>query len=115
MRNFGRTSWRTFVPNLFLYWAKGSRDVIYFLFLFLATILLAKQNHLCNFGRGQYEENLCEFGYEVHEELLKDLSFLTLGGNFVQQRGTICVIWKRALEGTFRRNYFAIRPVVQEM
>ena len=75
--------------------ASSSGDVIYFSFLFLvlATICAILVEGII----WKICVNL------IHEELLfKDFSFLIVDGNFVQQRGTICVFLEEGIRGTFR-------------
>ena len=47
-----------------------------FLFLALAAILLAEQNHLGNFGRGSSKEHSCEI-------ISKSIQWTGLGGDVV--------------------------------
>ena len=62
----------------------------------------AERNHLCNFERGYYEEQFCEIIMNLDQSfrrrfLLKDISYLKLGGPFVQQSEPFVQFWKRAL------------------
>ena len=63
--------------KLFCIWTSGS-DVV--LSRVLATPLLAKRNHLCNFGRGHHEEQCCEIILNLNQWFrrcrLKDNSYL---------------------------------------
>ena len=62
----------------------------------------AEQNHLCNFGRGYYEEQFCEIGPVVQEEMsFEDISYLELWRPFVQWKGTIFAI---LVESIMRNN-----------
>ena len=40
--------------------SRGNAVKRYFLSGALAALLITDRNHLCNFGRGYYEEQLCE-------------------------------------------------------
>ena len=57
----------------------------------------AEQNHLCNFGKGYYEEQLHEIILNLDQQfkrrrLLKVFLIWSSGGPFVQRSGTICAI-----------------------
>ena len=57
----------------------------------------AKQNHLCNFGRGYYEEQFCEIILNLDQcfrrnRLFKILFIWSSGDPYVQQGRTICAI-----------------------
>ena len=63
---------------------------------------LAKLGHLCNFGRGYYEEHFAKlflkFGPQVQEAILfKDISIFSSGGHFGQWSRTFCAILLRVL------------------
>ena len=66
----------------------------------------AKQNHLCNFGRGYQEKQFCEFILNLDQCfrrrcILKIFLIWSSGGPYVQQSGTICAI---LVEGIMRNN-----------
>ena len=65
----------------------------------------AEQNHLCNFGRGYQEEQICEIILNLEQWLTRCLLRIFLiwsyGGPFVQQNRTICEI---LVEGMMRNN-----------
>ena len=65
-----------------------------------------EQNHLCNFGRGYYEEQFYEIILNLDQRfrrrcLLKIFLIWSSGGRFVQGSRTICVI---LVEGNMRSN-----------
>ena len=65
-----------------------------------------EQNHVCNFGRGYYEEQSCEIilnldQWLMRKCLLKIFLIWRSGGPFVQRGGTICAI---LVEGIKRNN-----------
>ena len=60
----------------------------------------AEQNHLCNFGRGHYEEQFCEIiltGLVV--QMFKRFLMWSTGGPPVQWSGTIYAILKEGIMG----------------
>ena len=80
----------------------------------------AECNHLCNFGRGYYEEQFCEIILNLGQwfrsrccwnDFLSGalVAFLFGGAEPFMQ------FWKRASWGTFMWSYMKFGPVVQEM
>ena len=66
----------------------------------------AERNHLCNFGRGYYEEQYCEIilnsdQWFKRRSLLKIFLIWSSGSPFVQRSRTICAI---LVEGIMRNN-----------
>ena len=65
----------------------------------------AEQNHLCNFGRGYYEEQFFEIILNLDQWFrrccLKIFLIWSSGSPFVQRSGTICAIF---IEGIKRNN-----------
>ena len=54
-----------------------------------------EQNHLCIFGRGYLQEQICKkyFGPVIQEEMhLNHISYLEVWWSFFQRSGTICAI-----------------------
>ena len=79
--------------KIFIIWSSGSPFVLW-------------KNHLCNFGRGHYEEQFCEIILNLDQWfrrrcLLKIFLIWSSGGPFVQGSGTICAI---LVEDTLRNN-----------
>ena len=69
-------------------------------------ICSAEQNHVCNFGRGYYEEQFCEIILNLDQWfrrkcLLNIFLIWSSGCPFVQQGKTICAI---LVEGIMRNN-----------
>ena len=77
------------------------KDTCIFYLQLWSPFCLAEWNHLCNFGRGQYEEHLCEITCILNRDqwfrrkcCLKIHVFFiySSGRHFVWQSGTICAI-----------------------
>ena len=53
-----------------------------------------EENHLCNFGRGHYEEHFCEVILNLDQwfrkKCCKTFDIYSSGGSFVQHNGTLC-------------------------
>ena len=61
-----------------------------------------EENHLCNFGRGHYEEHFCEIILNLDQWFrkkccLKAFVIYSSGGPFVQQNGTSCVVLDKGI------------------
>ena len=79
----------------------------------------AEWNHLCNFGRGHYEEQFfvinLQFGPMVQEEMaFKRFLIWSSGGPPVQSR-TIYAILKEGIGENIHFSYIKLGLVVQEM
>ena len=79
----------------------------------------AERNHLCNFGRGNQEEQFCEIilnlGHWFRRRcLLKDLLSGALATLLFSGAEPFMQFWKRASWGTFLWSYMKLGSVVQE-
>ena len=61
-----------------------------------------EENHLCNFGRGHYEEQFCEIILNLDQWFskkccLKTFVIYSSSGSFVQQNGTSCAVLDKGI------------------
>ena len=74
----------------------------------------AEKNHLCNLGKGYYEERICEIILKLDQWFrrkyhLKVFLIWSSGSPFVQWSGTICAI---LVEGIMRNNYVKLCEII---
>ena len=77
----------------------------------------ANQNHLCNFGRGYYEEQFCEIILNLGQWFrcrFKDFLSGALAALLFIRVEPFMQFWKRASLETFMWSYMKFGPVVQE-
>ena len=77
-------------------------------------------NHLCNYGKGYYEEQFCEIILNLGQGFrsrccLKDFLSEALVALLFDWAKPLMQFWKRASWGTFMWSYMNFGPVVQEM
>ena len=77
-----------------------------------------EHNHLCNFGRGYYEDQFCEIilnlGQWFRRCYLKDFLSGALAAFLFSGVEPFVQFWKRAPWGTFMWSYMKFGPVLQE-